>query len=252
MLTTHPFRDGPVQVQLQANPHPPLSPDLLQQVEAIWSQEQRRRQAQNRQPLFNGELYCVDDYAGNIVLGHRSEYRFWVAQYLQPQLFAQLHMRPLAVSGLVICQDGVVFGKRGLSNTTGAGQWELIPSGGVETQDYQIGQTLDMRQQIQLEFHEETGCDAQHITHSQPLCLIENQQTRSIDMGILLHTPGLSFAELQARHATTSLEYTELQVVAIHDLTAYIEQAGTSLVSISAALIAHWMQTIKRVDGLAS
>jgi hypothetical protein len=242
MLTTHPFHDEPVQVQLHANPHPPLGVELLQQVDAIWSQEQCRRQKENRQPLFNGELFCVDNYAGNIVRGHRSEYRFWVAQYLQPHLFAQLQMRPMSVAGLVICQDGVVFGKRGLSNTTGAGLWELIPSGGVETQAYQVGQVLDMSQQIQLEFSEEAGCDPQNITNNRPLCLIENHRTRSIDMGILLHTPQLTFAELQVRHATTSLEYTELQVVAVDGLTAYIEQAGDSLVSISAALLHYWMQ----------
>lgn len=242
MLTTHPFSHQPVEVRLQANPHPPYDATLLQQVDAIWWQEQHSRQQQQRQPLFNGELFCVDDYVGNIVYGHRSEYRFWVAQYLQPQLFSSLQMRPLAVSGLVICQDGLVFGKRSLSNTTGAGLWELIPSGGVETQDYHIGQLLNLNQQMQLEFQEETGCDPQVIRTSQPLCLIENHQTRSIDIGMVLHTPQLSFAELQAKHATTSLEYTELRVVAVDEVAAYIEQADATLVSISAALAHYWLE----------
>ncbi len=242
MLTTHPFTTHTIQVLLQNNPHTAPCAAVMQQVDAIWQQEKHRRQTENCQVLFNGELFCVDEYVGNTLVGHRSEYRFWVAQFLQPHLFAHLHMRPLAVSGLLLCREGLVFGQRGLSNTTGAGLWELIPSGGVDTQHYQIGQNIEMTLQIQLEFQEETGCHPQVIECIQPLCLIENHQSHSIDIGLLLSAPQLTFDDLQANHATTTFEYTKLQAVSINDLPDYLEQSNDHLVSVSTALAQYWMR----------
>jgi hypothetical protein len=249
MITTYPFTEAP-QIRLQNNPHNPPNDATLEQVNTIWQQEQAKRKAENRQPLFNGELFCVDDYDDNTLVGHRTEYRFWVAQFLQPQLYAQLNIRPLAVSGLVRCRDGIVFGKRSLSNTTGAGLWELIPSGGVDTQAYHAGELVNVAQQIQLEFHEETGCDPQWLDKITPLCLMENHITHSMDIGLLLSASQLTFAELQKQHKGTHFEYTELQLVVEPQLADYIEQQGPHLVAGSAALAKHWMHYVKGNDAL--
>lgn len=241
MLTTHPFT-GQVQVHLQANPRPQPNAAMEAQVDVIWQQEQNNRQAQGLQPLFNGATFCVQSYAGNQIYGHRSEYRYWLAQYLHSELFPALQLRPLAVSGLLLCADGVVFGKRSASNTTGAEHWELIPSGGIDPQATQIGEQVDLFTPIQTEFVEESGCAAHFIQHMQPFCLVDNHATHSIDIGIILLAPSLTFATLLTQHQHTNQEYTQLELVPIACLAEYVRQQNQKLVSISQALVNRYLQ----------
>ncbi|MFY9988630.1 MAG: hypothetical protein WAK31_28010, partial [Chthoniobacterales bacterium] len=80
-----------------AGPPPKLPASLESEVEAIWRTEKVKRGAK----LFNGTLFAVQQISGTTVSGRLVEYRRFVAQLRRPEFFAELQIRPLAVTGLL-------------------------------------------------------------------------------------------------------------------------------------------------------
>jgi len=115
-------------VQVNATPLT-LSNVIEAEVERLWQAEQARR----GKALFNGKILSAVEITPNGILGQIVEYRHLIAQRAQPELFGALNVRPVAVSGLLDCANGIVFGRRAGSMTQDAGLWELAPSGGLDT-----------------------------------------------------------------------------------------------------------------------
>ena len=107
---------------------PVLSADVAERVDAIWRAELQER----GDSLLDGQLFSIGEIKDGVILGWLSEYRLFLAQQREPCLFPALRVRPLAVTGYVVCDDGVIIGKRAENVTQDPGSWELLPSGGVD------------------------------------------------------------------------------------------------------------------------
>jgi hypothetical protein len=154
---------------------------------------------------------------------------------VRPALFARLRVRPLAVSGLLTCKGGVVFGRRAADVAFDPGCWELAPSGGVAPESANAAGRIDLARQIKIELEEEVGLAAAEVAEPEILCAIEDDETRVVDIGIALASP-LVGAEVRSRHARRSnREYAELAVVAPDDVAAF---AGVrDVIAVSRALL---------------
>ena len=223
---------------------PALPPGLETEVQGLWEAEQERRS----NPLFNGRILSASDIAPSRITGHVVEYRRWVAQRARPDLFVALRVRPVAVSGLLQCADGVVFGRRAGTTTQDAGMWELVPSGGVDTSDVERMSRADIRGQILTELHEEVGLTPDKVTEVMPFCLVDDHDSHVIDIGIGLKAPGLAADEvLRAHRESGSGEYGELAVVAQEHLAEFIERMSPGVVSVSLALLHEYERLDYRV-----
>lgn len=213
----------------------PLDPDSEAEIQSIWDAEE----AKPGRTLFNGRIFSVISASAKRIEGCFVEYRQLIAQQAQPTLFATLGVRPLGVSGLVRCTDGLIFGCRGEGLTQDAGQWELVPSGSVDTQFVGPDGRVNLAAQISLELVEEIGVPRNAINDITPCCLIEDNASHVCDIGLTLWL-GLSGDEIMAAHrALAGDEYCEIAIVAEADVASHVDGLGGTLIETSRLLLTH-------------
>lgn len=213
---------------------PVLSEDLERLVEGLWQAEQTRRGKAMRDGRI---MSAVRVYAGGIhgcIVG----YRHLIAQRARPELFSELRVCPVAVSGILQCRDGVVFGRRGNSMTQDPGLWELVPSGGIDANKTQ-GTTVDYFAQVLTELREETGIRATNIAAIRTLCLVEDTESHVFDIGISLESPLEPAQVLQLHRQDASREYEELRIVPYAQIDDFVGVEALRLVGVSLALLRH-------------
>ncbi len=202
-------------------PHPtmcvepePLTYDagIEAEVARIWGE----RQAASSGRLFDGPVYGVAGIAPDRLVLRPGQFRHALARCLEPELRHRgLDIRQAAVSGLLLCPEGLVLGRRAGSVATDAGRWEPPPSGGLDRPDPVA--------QIHAELREELGLTPADLDETRLIGALEQTDTGLVDLLLCLTTP-LPFALVDQRwRQTGSDEYSALRVVpqtALPDLAA--------------------------------
>jgi hypothetical protein len=198
---------------------PELPTAVDAEVERLWSSARTRSGG----ALFNGRVFTTDEIAPSLLSGHWTEYRRVVAQMERPALFDTLGLRPTAAGGLLLCADGVVFGRRPHDAVYQAGLWQLTPAGSLDPGSARTDGTIDARAALFTELREEMGLDRSAIDTARVLCLAEHPGSHVLDLGIELRTT-LDEAAVRAAHAArANTEYSELLVVPLAELDSAIE-----------------------------
>jgi 8-oxo-dGTP pyrophosphatase MutT (NUDIX family) len=238
MLNVHLLQSEP-KVTLGAAA-PTIGPDIEARVNEIWQREKQLRSHE----LYNGRLFSVDHCDSKTIVGWISEYRYFLAQRREPSLHAALKIKPLAVTGILSCPDGVLFGRRSGRSEMEAGCWELVPSGGVDDAAVGSAGQVSLERCILIELEEETGIGASELSaNSRAVALVEDSQSHVTDVGIMLAT-ACSAAQIQRRYAALgNREYSELEIVAPAEVRAFRRNRGDSLGAVSAALLDALMQS---------
>src|SRR5271165_3318030 len=115
--------DQAVRVRV-VRPTPVLDTSLEATVEGLWLTAAQRVVVGGAGALFNGRVFSADRITRAEITGHVTEFRRIVAQMEQPELFAVLGLRPLAVCGVLRCADGVPFGRRHHAAIYQPGMWQ--------------------------------------------------------------------------------------------------------------------------------
>lgn len=237
MLNVHLLQSEP-RVLLGATA-PAIGPDIEARVDEIWQREKEMRPRE----LYNGRLFSIDHCNAKTIVGWISEYRYFLAQRREPSLHTALKIKPLAVTGVLFCPDGVLFGRRSDRSEMEAGCWELAPSGGVD--DAAVGPTgqVSLERCILIELEEETGVRASELSaHSRAVALVEDPQSHVTDVVIMLSTTS-SADQIQHRFAALeNPEYSELEIVAPAEMQVFRRNRADSLGAVSAALLDTLMQ----------
>jgi len=230
MLSTHAFFPAAC---IRIIEEPFILPEEMNlKVERLWQAEQQRRQ----KPLFNGQILSAVTISSEQILGRIVEYRHLIAQQVCPALFNALQIRPVAVSGLLICADGIVFGKRTNTVTQDAGLWELVPSGGIDASKIIQGE-LNYRTQILDELTEETGIPRDLVSNINPFCLINNTSSHVIEIALSMTSMLSKEMVLRVHKEQATKEYDELKIISIAELEAFMSDDAVRLVDVSAMLI---------------
>lgn len=209
------------------------SPFLESEVNKIWANEQQRKAGL----LFNGSIFSVREFTSEKIIGHQVEYRYFLAQRVRPDLFGGLRVFPLAVSGIFICDGGVIFGRRSSRNTQDGGRWELAPSGGIDTASLTSGDVIDYCGQLLLELNEELGIDASAVTSAVPFCLIHDDCAHVLDIGIALFSSLSAECVMQSFKRCSAREYSAICIVAWNEIDDFIHDQGDNLVATSRELL---------------
>jgi len=205
------------------------APAIRSEIDALW--EAAIRQSPD---LFDGPVLSAISLTAERLELVRASYRHVVAARRSPRLNEFLRLRPLAVSGILTCPQGVVLGRRGGVVSQNAGLWELAPSGGVEYDAADV--EPDFAAQILKELREEIGLAPDHVRIGSSIGMIEVAESACIDMVIPLATD-LSAEEIVAVHrALEGAEYSELRIAAPYELRGWPE-----LVPESKAIIEKWI-----------
>jgi len=189
---------GDVHIRVSTGPEWAPAPAVLARVNAMWDCALRAPGA----AFVDGELFSLSAAAGaelrGPLFGRFVKYRYYHAQRRDPALSAELRIRPLAVTGVITCRDGVVIGQRLASAGQDAGLWEFVPAGGVEPCCLRPDGCIDPRVQLEKEMREEIGLGTADIVALEPLLAMVEGDVTDI---VFRTTVALDRHEIQAAFA---------------------------------------------------
>lgn len=203
-----------------------LTAELEWKVDEIW-----RSEVQKRPHLTNGRIYSLQEYTPSLLVLQPIEYRHALALRRTPILREEgLGIRPLAVTGVLKCPDGVVLGRRSGSVAADNGMWEAAPSGGLGQSD-PVAQVLE-------ELREEIGLESQHTQGPVVPCgLVEDCESHAVDIVFLLRT-ALGSAEIERLHKELgSDEYAALAIIPPENLPAFLAAQGDAVLPALPAML---------------
>ena len=200
--------DYTLQVCASFETHPAVSA----RVDEIWAEEQKK--TGNR--LTNGTIYSLFDHCAAHLRIQPAEYRHVLARRRAPELAdAGLGIRPLAVTGILLCADGLVLGRRSNQVASDTGLWEPAPAGGLSRPDA-VAQLLE-------ELREEVGLEPSQVILRDACGLVEDVESGVIDIVFRLDSTA-SAREVRGTHAARATnEYAELAIVPRSEIAGFLE-----------------------------
>jgi len=211
-----------------------LDVSLEAKINRIWEDEKRHR----GDMIFNGKVLSVVAWSESLIKVCPSEYKNYLAQKRCPELSDDLHVCPLAVSGLLIAGDRIVFGKRSNLVTDEAGRWELVPSGGVEASNDSGNGAIDYREQVVRELREELCVERQYVNGVSTMGLVVDNESGVFDIVVRISCTLDGDEIIRKFSGGFSGEYSDLKMVKCDDLERFCE--AENLVSVSRFIINKW------------
>jgi hypothetical protein len=222
-----------LQQNLEVRAHasrPEPSVAVRARVEELWGVEKQARGA----ALFDGKLFSIASIEAERIVGWLTSYKYFVAQLREPSLFESLQVRPLGVTGLFVCADGVVCGLRGNHVQQDAGLWEIGPSGGVDDSTVTAEGRIDLAKQILAELQEEIGVSADSIAFPiTVLGAVEDLSNHVVDVGLLLRS---SITGDEIRHSFARIgnpEYQRVEIVPPSEITRFLAEQSPPFAEVS-------------------
>jgi len=169
---------------------PPLSDAIAARVRSQWLSA-----TAERPELYDGRIFTATDITPETITGFWCPYSRAMTQMREPTLYAELALRPLAVTALLLCSEGAVLGRRSNRAIYQPGLWQGVPAGSVESRSGESD--VDLPEQLRAEFLEELGLDARALTIGRARVACEHPDTHIIDVAFEARTT-LSFTDLEA------------------------------------------------------
>ena len=211
------------------------SNEILEAVDRIWKSSVEKYKGR----FFDGDIFSVESISSNIVSLSKSKYRLFLAQQENPDLYDELQIRLLAVSGILICNDGIVFGRRSPEVLQDSNAWELLPSGSVTAREFVNEDILfNIDYQIREELLEESGIPKNFYKVITPKMLVESEDSHVVDFVYEIQV-NISKSQIIDFHKNATSEYTQLEVVDSKEIVKFIDQ--NNLVKTSRKIIEHYM-----------
>jgi hypothetical protein len=186
--------------------------------------------------IFNGDLLVHQATVAREdrleVAGYFTEYRLYYAQKTSGEDFG---VTPLAVSGLIICEDHVIFARRSPHVTSYPGKLELVPSGGLDRGAALDGGLVDFPAKLRAEFAEETGQPEAAVTSIEAFALIHDPADPVYDIACRLHL-NIGRAQLQSGLAQSD-EYDDPVAVPLAEITQWLAAHQEEVIPTSHAIL---------------
>ena len=187
-------------------------------VDAIWSEEKKK----SGERLYNGKVYSLADRGDDFLLIRSAEYRHVLARRRAPELEqGGLIVRPLGVTGILICPDGLVLGKRSGLVAVDAGMWEPAPAGGLSMPD-PAAQILD-------ELKEELGIDPFRVVSSEVCGIVEDRASGVCDIVYRMRIDASGDDIRNSHQEFGTDEYAEVAIVKSEHLSAFLDRDPSRL-----------------------
>lgn len=179
-----------------------FSSDLESRVDELWQAALSFYDSR----LFNGQIFSAKQITQNEIIGTFVEYKYLMAQHLDPRLKPVLNIKPVSVLGLLTCPDGILFGKRQNWVATQPNEWGFLPSEylGADTFshdgkiDYVKAFLVALKNELNIEAHFLT--DLQHSFLVEDKSLYEDHYSLVLQADIALSSFAIKKAHLEAPH----------------------------------------------------
>lgn len=199
----------------------------------IWREEVERQGSH----LFDGEIVSVVSIDGNRIVGRRADCRWLLAQSKNNSIFKWSQVRPLAVTGMLFCQEGVIIGHRSKSVYQFPGMGELAPSGSVDLSTLSSDSQISLKQQLMQELREEIGIDIDSVIEVKPLAVVSDTASQVFDVCFTVRT-SLSWSDIQnIFQQSGSAEYDRLELLPIIDIPRFLQISQSNITPLTLALL---------------
>ncbi len=204
---------------------PGVSSHLVAQVDTRWRTACEQRDA----TLYDGTLYSVIDIAPEEIKVARSSYRFFFAQAHDTSLFSELLVRPLAITAVLTCTDGFVFGRRSGEVAFDRNLWELGPSGTIDDTAKALDGHIDYCVTIRQELEEELGLKDLPDFPGRISAVVEDTNLHTVDLAVPVDID-FSGAEIRTAFASRSTtEYSDIEIVPQQGVRAFVNDHSTEM-----------------------
>lgn len=200
-------------------------------VEMLWLEEVAARPS----TTFNGQILNFISLEGERLLGEFVDYKFYFAQLRDLQLKASLKLAPVSVSGLTISGNKVLFGRRSQEVMQYRGQFEAVPSGGIDPNALS-GQHIDLKEQFQRELWEETGISVTEVKSIHPFLLVHDPSTGMYEICAVIE---VNYPVVYEERKPTA-EYQEFIWVPKSEIKSFTAKHSAEFVPFSLFLLKTW------------
>lgn len=210
---------------------------LLTIVDKIWSEAQRQNSR-----LFDGSILSCISVSSNRIISTIDNYRLFFSKKSNPVLLDKIKIMPIAVSGILECKDGFVFGKRAKFTTQDAELWELVPSGGLDASITNNLNIYDYKQQLLTELYEEIGVNQDRLRTVTPFCYVIDHEASVLDIGIYMY---IDVSQETINHCFTtvnSFEYESIIFIPRNAIIDFIAMERQNISSISVAIMEFFLK----------
>lgn len=235
MLSVHEFSENAVLfIEKYRTKH---DDSLLPIVDEIWNTAQSKNSF-----LFDGSiLSCISD-SSNKITSVIDNYRFFFSKRIQPGLLEKIQIMPIAVSGIMECRDGFVFGMRAKFTTQDAGLLELVPSGGLDASTIKSNDRFDFKQQLLTELYEEIGVNQNMVSTITPFCYVIDNDALVLDIGIYMYSDVSQEVILDCFTKAHSFEYESIIFIPRNKILNFITIERKKISSISVAIMEFFLK----------
>ncbi len=222
---------------------PALPRSLGQEVDEIWQAERALRGS----ALFDGPLFSLEEISPHTVAGRFVQFRRYLAQERRPELFSELRIQPLTVTGLLQNAEGLFFGYRSSAVALQPDCWELIPSGGLDRTTLTEAGQIHPAGQVLTELQEEVGINAAAVVSPRLLCFSEDPLHHNFELVWEIETPLDRTAILRAHAALPHREHAEITFVSWADIESFLAHGPHAVSCHSRDLLGHLSPQKKHV-----
>jgi len=186
-----------------------IDPGLAARIDEIWD-----RECTLAPGLFDGPVLFMESFSLGRIGARRFGYRHLVARRRDPAIATAIGLKPLGVTGLLTCPEGLVFGRRAGEVSFGAGRWEPAPAGVLDRPD--------CRTVVLGELSEELGLEPSAIVSMEPVALVEDPGNGVCDILVRMTTAAPAAEIERVLRASGSGEYSRIAVVGQQDLPRFL------------------------------
>lgn len=212
-----------------------ISAALEQAITAIWAKEKAERGSR----LFNGQLFSVEEISADSVSGCFVEYRLFLAQMRRPELFSELRVQPLAVTGLLQNPEGLFFGLRSSTLAQQPDRWELVPAGGIDAGRLSQSGDIEPYGQLLAELGEELGLKPSEVESPRLVGFCEEPEQHIFDLVFDLETTLETKTIVGAHAAIENPEHAEIRCVPWKDVEGFIADRDLAIAAGNRDLLRH-------------
>ena len=189
--------------------------------------------------LFNGLIFSASSVESGVITGSFVEYKYLIAQRMDPRLKAKLNIQPVSLLGYVKCQDGILFGKRQNWLATRPDEWGFLPSEYISPDSFFKNGEVDYVKTFLQALKNEINIDAHFLTDLCHAYLIQEQNALEnhiyvvMSADIALSSLAVKRAHLCARHD----EYEQIKALPLTEVASFLDAEKGQDIAIARAIL---------------
>ncbi len=197
-----------------------FSSNLQSRVDELWQAALSNMDSR----LFNGLIFSAKEVTPEAIIGSFVEYKYLIAQHLDPRLKFDLNIQPVSLLGFLTCQDGVLFGKRQNWVATRANEWGFLPSEYISADTFSHDGSIDYVKAFLIALKNEINIDAHFLNDLGHLAIVEEKTVSENHFSVVMNADIAlsSFAIKHAHLMAAQDEYEQIKACPIEQLNDFL------------------------------